>query len=72
MAMIDSKFCICVNSELDLFGVPPTQTSVEHSTTVKYHPVAALIDSAPIDFNVPGSGEDYVDLTSSFYTSRQK
>ena len=29
MAMIDSKSCICVNSELDLFSVPPTQTSVD-------------------------------------------
>ena len=66
MAMIDSKSCICVNSELDLFGVPPTQTSVKHGTTVEYHPVAALIDSSPIEFNVPGSGEDYVDLANSF------
>ena len=66
MAMIDSKLCICVNSELDLFGVPPTQTSMEHGTTVEYHPVAALIDSAPIEFNVSGSGEVYVDLTNSF------
>ena len=66
MAMIDSKSCICVNSELDLVGVPPTQTSVEHGTTVEYHPVAAVIDSAPIEFNVPGSGEDYVDLANNF------
>ena len=66
MAMTDSKSCICINSEFDLFGVPPTQTSLEHGTTVEYHPVAALIDSAPIEFNVPGSGEDYVDLANSF------
>ena len=72
MAMIDSNSCICVNSELDLFGVPPTQTSVEHGTTVEYHPVAALIDSAPIEFNVPGSGEAYVDLTNSFLHVRAK
>ena len=46
--------------------MPPTQTNVEHGTTVEYHPVAALIDSAPIEFNVPGSGEDYMHLANSF------
>ena len=46
--------------------MPSTQTSVEHGTMVEYHPVAALIDSFPIEFNVPGSGEDYVDLANSF------
>ena len=71
MAMIDSKSCICVNSELDLFGVPPTQTSVEHSITFEYHLVAALIALASIEFNEPGLGEDYVDLENSFYSSRQ-
>ena len=66
MALIDSKSCICVNSELDLFGVPPTQISVEHGTTIEYHPVAALIDLAPIEFNVPRSGEHYVDFANGF------
>ena len=42
------------------------QTSVEHGKIVEYHPVAALIDSAPIEFYVPGSGEDYVNLANSF------
>ena len=64
--MIDSKSCICINSELDLFSVPPTQTSVVYGTTVEYRLVAALIDSAPIEFNIPGSGEDCIDLSNSF------
>ena len=66
MVMINNKPCICVNSELDLFSVPPTKISIVNGTNVEYHSVASLIDSAPIEFNVPGSGEDYVDLANSF------
>ena len=64
--MIDSKLCICVNSKLDLFGVHLTQMSVEHGTTVEYYSVAVLTYSALIKFNVPGSGENYVDMINSF------
>ena len=64
--MIESKSCTCVNNELNLFSVPPTQTSVVYCTAVEYHPVAALIDSSPIEFSIPGSEEDYIDLSNSF------
>ena len=57
---------MCVNSELDLFVVPPTQTSIEHGTSVEYHPIAAIIDGGPIEFNVPGSGEDYLNLANTY------
>jgi hypothetical protein len=30
MALVHQNSCECTKSELDLFGVPPTQTSVEH------------------------------------------
>lgn len=52
----------CNKSELDLFTVPPTQVTVEKSTFVEYYPVSTLgEDSAPIEFYVPGNGEDYLD-----------
>ena len=66
MAVVSPRSCLCVKSELDLFIVPPTQTSVEHDCTMNYHPVSTLTDNSPIKFNIPGSGEDYNDLTNTF------
>lgn len=66
MALINAQSCICVKSELDLFSVPPTQTSIEQGTYVEYHPIAPLVDSSPIEFNIPKSSEDYIDLANSF------
>ena len=62
MAVVSTQSCPCVKNELDLFTVPPTQTSVEHGGTMDYHPVSTLTDNGPIEFNIPGSGEDYIDL----------
>ena len=66
MAVESPQSCLCVKSELDLFTVPPTQTSVEHGCSIDYHPVSTLTDNGPIGFNIPGSGEDYIDLTNTF------
>ena len=66
MALVDERSCLCVKSELDLFSVPSTQTSIEHGCNVEYHPIAATLDSGPIEFNVPGSGSDYLDLANTY------
>ena len=66
MAVVSPQSCLCVKSELDLFTVPPAQTSVEHGCTMDYHPVSTLTDNGPIEFNIPGSSEDYTDLTNTF------
>ena len=66
MAVVSARSCLCVKSKLDLFTVPPTQTSVEHGCTIDYHLVSTLTGNGPIELNIPGSGEDYVDLTNTF------
>ena len=66
MALLDEKSCICVKSELDLFTVPPTQTSIDHGCMVDYHPIAATLDAGPIEFNIPGTGDDYLDLANTY------
>jgi len=53
----------CLKSELDLFSLPPTQTSIESSQWIYYKPVTSLADDAPIEFVILGHGEDYLDLT---------
>lgn len=51
-----------MKSELDLFTIPPTQTSIESSQWVHYKPVSSLSDDGPIEFVIPGHGEEYLDL----------
>ena len=66
MALIDEQSCICVKSELDLFDVPPTQTSIDQGGMVDYHPIAAPSDVGPIEFYIPGSGDDYLDPANMY------
>nr|XP_012217170.1 PREDICTED: uncharacterized protein LOC105669005 [Linepithema humile] len=54
--------CECLKSELDLFSLSPTQTSIENSQWIQYKPVSTLTDDTSIEFVVPGHGEEYLDL----------
>ncbi|XP_063975165.1 uncharacterized protein F54H12.2-like [Diachasmimorpha longicaudata] len=59
-------------SELDLFTISPTQTSIENSQFVYYNPVSTLSDDAPIEFIVPGHGEEYIDLAHTMIKVRAR
>lgn len=65
MAFIHEGSCECMKSELDLFSVPPTQTSIESATTVEYRPISSITDSGPIEFDISSSGTEYIDLNNS-------
>ncbi|XP_063960304.1 uncharacterized protein F54H12.2-like [Lytechinus pictus] len=65
MAFVHNDSCECVKSELDLFTVPPTQTSIEHGQWVEYHPLAQFSDGGPIEFHISGSGTEYLDLSQT-------
>jgi len=47
MAFIHEGSHECTRSELDLFSVPPTQTSIESGTFVEYRPISSITDGAP-------------------------
>ena len=66
MAFVHDSSCECAKSELDLFNVPPTQTAIESSQWVEHRPLTSLSDSAPIEFVITGSGEEYVDLSETY------
>ena len=72
MAFIHENSCECAKSELDLFDVPPTQTSIETGMYVEYHPISSIVSGAPIEFDVSASGDDYMDLTNSLLHVRAK
>ena len=62
MALIHANSCECVKSELDLFDVPPTQTSVEDGYWHQIGTITAVNDGGPYVFNISGAGDDYIDL----------
>ena len=66
MAFVNPKSYICVKSELDLFSIPPTQTSIENGMMVEYHLIVSIVENGPIEFNIPGCGEDYLDLANPY------
>ena len=72
MAFVHPQSCECVKSELDLFSVPPTQTSIESADFVEYNPISSLSDDTPIEFSVSGSGQDYIDLANTQLLVRAK
>ena len=65
MAFIHDQSCECAKTELDVFSVPPTQTSIEYGNYVEYHPLSSITDSGPIEFDVSSSGQNYLDFAYS-------
>jgi hypothetical protein len=63
---VHSRSADCVKSELDLFQVPPTQTSFDKACWQECPPTTGLTDGGPIEFHVSGSGNDYLDLMNTF------
>ena len=54
-----------IKSETDLFSVPPTQTGIEHALWDVSYPVTS-IEGGPIEFQINGGGDDYIDLNNTY------
>ena len=72
MAFVLDFSCECVKTELDIFAVPPTQTSIQQAEWVEYQLLTSILGNAPIEFGVVGSGEEYVDLSNVMLYVRAK
>src|SRR5579883_1644958 len=55
-----------LKSELDIFRSSFYQASIESSTLIQYRPVATIDDATTIEFVIPGSSEEYIDLQDIF------
>ena len=53
-------------SQLDLFSMPPSQTSLEYGNFTEYHPVSVLTSTGPIEFTVSAKHSNCIDLANSF------
>ena len=51
-----------LSNELRLFDNFPTNAGIEHTQWVEYRPLSQLNEDSPIEFNIPGTGSQYLDL----------
>ena len=63
--MIHEHSAECSISPLEWFCLPPTQTAVEKTYNVDYQPLTSIRQNAPIEFYIPASTEEYIDLKNS-------
>lgn len=67
MSFLHMHSCECNKSELDLFNLLPTQTSIENSYWVRHNPISSLVGDTPLEFTIPGSGDEYLDLAHTLF-----
>ena len=65
MSLIHETSCECSLSPLEWFHILPTQTVVEKTSDIEYYPLASLRDNAPVEFYIPESTDDYIDLKNT-------
>jgi hypothetical protein len=53
-----------LKSELDVSSL--YQNSIESSHIIQFRPVSAFTDAITIEFVIPGSSEEYIDLQNIF------
>ncbi len=65
MSFVHEKSKRCDKTEVNLFNIPPTQTSLEKGRWIDYHPLSSVEnDEGPITFLVAGT-DNYVDLSKT-------
>lgn len=62
-----------VSSEVDLFSLPHSDTTLEHSLYTEYRPIVSVEDSnAKLEFRIQSNSSQYLDLHDSFLYVRLK
>ena len=74
MAFLHTHSNECMSSELDIFFLPATQTSIESSSFMHYKPVSSLGDDgdSSLEFLVPSASEHYLDLAHTMFYIQAK
>ena len=55
-----------MTSQLDLFSVPPIQTSLEDGFFTEYRPLSMLTLAGPVEFCIAAESSNYIDLAYTF------
>ena len=64
--MMQHGSCECSKTELDVLAVPPTMTAMQDGQWTEHYPIAALNNTAPIEFIIPAQTEKWTDLNQSY------
>ena len=67
-----SNVCECGKSELGLFDPRPVQTSMERGAYVDIHPLTSPSGGGPIEFFIPSTSDEYIDLNDTMFYVRGK
>ena len=54
-----------VQTSVSIFAPPPIDNSITKEYWVEFHPVAAISENGIIEFNIPGTSLDYINLAKS-------
>ena len=55
-----------VTSQLDLFSVPASQTSLEDGVFTECRPISILTSEGPIEFCIAAEASNYIDFANTF------
>lgn len=72
MALVDPCSGECAKSELELFDLPPTQTSIEETRLEHYHPLSSLDGDGQIEFKVTVGSDEFIDPSEVFIYTKNK
>lgn len=73
MAFININSRPAINAACDLFTLPPTQRAVDQGYFQEFRPISSLdSDEAPIEFSIPPTGNEYLDLSHTKLKIRVK
>ena len=53
-------------SSLDLFLKTSTQTAIVEGRWVEVRPINSIEETAPVDFHIDGTSEDFIDLSETY------
>ena len=54
-----------VQTSVSIFAPPPIDNSIIKEYWVEFNPVASISDNGIIEFNIPGTSMDYINLAKS-------
>ena len=63
---MDKPSNVQVPEVLDIFHAPPEKCGIQNVRFIEYHPISAVNSSNPIEFQIPGSGDQYIDLSRTY------
>ncbi len=72
MSLLHKDSSLGVLPELDLFSLPLTQNSLDRSYWLEQKPLSSLSDDAPLEFVIPGSSSEYIDLSETLLYVKAK